>query len=175
MQSGYLVLLADYHLSHLTGVEREPNEKQCYDPKELITLYTVTVLLAMIQVCCPLLLSPNKSACNSLHITSLQQMHNSYRLGKKKTWKYFMHQCKYYLCTRGRLLCRHPWFLSYIFTNHKLSLEFTFEAFNERSLVWRALCCMELENPGTYRVNVYEIHKDFICMRKSEWKQFKHC
>ena len=59
--------------------------------------------------------------------------------------------------------------------HHQLSLEFTFEAFNERSLVWRALCCTELENPGTYRVNVYEIHKDFRIMRKSEWKQFKGC
>lgn len=25
---------------------------------------------------------------------------------------------------------------------------------------------MELENPGTYTVNVYDIHKDFRCMRK---------
>ena len=85
MEFGSPVLPADYQLSHLTRVEREPNEKQCYDPKEPITLDTVTVLLAMIQVCCPLLLSPNKPACDSLHITSLQQMHNSYRLGKNKT------------------------------------------------------------------------------------------
>ena len=175
MKSGSLVLLADYHLSHLTGVEREPNEKQHYDPKEPITLDTVTVLLAMIQVCCPLLFSPNKSACNSLHITSLQQMHNSCRLGKKKTENILYINVSIIYVQGGRLLCRHPRFPSYVFTHHKLSLEFTFEAFNERSLVWRALCCMELENPGTYWVSVYEIHKDFRCMRKSEWKQFKGC
>ncbi|XP_070309126.1 uncharacterized protein [Odocoileus virginianus] len=49
MEFGSPVLLADYHLSHPTRVEREPNEKQCYDLKEPITLDTVTVLLAMIQ------------------------------------------------------------------------------------------------------------------------------
>lgn len=135
MKSGSLVLLADYHLSHLTGVEREPNEKQHYDPKEPITLDTVTVLLAMIQVCCPLLFSPNKSACNSLHITSLQQMHNSCRLGKKKTENILYINVSIIYVQGGRLLCRHPRFPSYVFTHHKLSLEFTFGAFNERSLV----------------------------------------
>ena len=46
---------------------------------------TVIVLLAIILVCCPLLLSPNESTCNPLHVTSLQQTHNSHKLGQNKT------------------------------------------------------------------------------------------